>query len=38
LTYRKEIVKFENHTALQYTPAEEAEVASAFGAFMPGGS
>lgn len=35
LTYRKEIVKFENHTSLKFTPAEEAEVQSAFGAFMP---
>lgn len=35
LTYRKEIVRFENHVALKYTPAEEAEVNSAFGAFMP---
>jgi replicative DNA helicase len=35
LTYRKEIVRFENHVALKYSPAEEAEVQSAFGAFMP---
>lgn len=35
LTYRKEIVRFENHVALKYTPAEEAAVQSAFGAFMP---
>ncbi|MGZ3633523.1 MAG: replicative DNA helicase [Parachlamydiaceae bacterium] len=35
LTYRKEIVRFENHVALKYSPAEEAEAQSAFGAFMP---
>lgn len=35
LTYRKEIVKFENYVSLKYTPAEEAEVQSNFGAFMP---
>lgn len=35
LTYRKEIVRFENHVALKYTPAEEAEVQASFGAFMP---
>lgn len=35
LTYRKEIVRFENHVALKYTPAEDAAVQSAFGAFMP---
>ncbi len=35
LTYRKEIVRFENHVALKYSPAEEVEVQSNFGAFMP---
>lgn len=35
LTYRKEIVRFENYVSLKYTPAEEAEMQSSFGAFMP---
>jgi replicative DNA helicase len=35
LTYRKEIVRFENHVALKYTPAEEAAVQSAFSEFIP---
>ncbi|MBA3602218.1 MAG: replicative DNA helicase [Parachlamydiaceae bacterium] len=35
LTYRKEIVRFENHIALKYSPGEEEAVQSAFGQFMP---